>query len=98
MREALLAPLGNVYGASDKVLSMTLSTLLLGAGRVRKGWAEVGGSMIVVDTLVHNFLHRTGILSRLNADHPYGPGCYRPPGCAEILQQVAKEIAARKFN
>jgi hypothetical protein len=57
-----------------------------------------GGSMIVVDTLVHNFLHRTGILNRLDATHPYGPGCYRPTGCAEILQQVAREIDARKFN
>jgi hypothetical protein len=54
--------------------------------------------MIVVDTLVHNFLHRTGILNRLDATHPYGPGCYRPTGCAEILQQVAREIDARKFN
>ena len=26
----------------------------------------------LVDTLVHNFLHRTGILQRLSADHPYG--------------------------
>ena len=27
---------------------------------------------MAVDTLVHNFLHRTGILGRLCADHPYG--------------------------
>ena len=26
-------------------------------------WTEVGGSMIAIDTLVHNFLHRTGILA-----------------------------------
>ena len=34
-------------------------------------------SLVAVDTLVHNFLHRTGILRRLCADHPYGDRCYR---------------------
>jgi hypothetical protein len=98
LREALLTPLGSVYGVSDKVWSMILSGLLLGAGRTRKRWVEVGGSMIAIDTLVHNFLHRTGILERLNAAHPYGPGCYRPNGCAAVLETVAQQIDARTFN
>jgi hypothetical protein len=98
LREALLTPLGTVYGVSDKVWTMILSALLLGAGQGRLGWLEVGGSMIVVDTLVHNFLHRTGILERLNAAHPYGPGCYRPNGCAAVLETVAQQIDARSFN
>ena len=51
--------------------------------------------LIAVDTLVHNFLHRTGILSRFEADHPYGPGCYRPGGCADIIGRVAQKIDAR---
>ena len=54
--------------------------------------------MIAVDTLVHNFLHRTGILRRLGADHPYGPSCYRPSGCANIIERVAGRIDAREFN
>ena len=33
--------------------------------------------MIAIDTLVHNFLHRTGILPRFNANHVYGAACYR---------------------
>jgi hypothetical protein len=41
----------------------------------------VGGSFIVIDTLVHNYLHRAGILRRFNADHVYGPSCYQPDGC-----------------
>lgn len=71
MREALLGPLRNVVGVSDKVWNMTLASLLLGAGAGRPRWLEVGGSMVAIDTLVHNFLHRTGILWRLNASHPY---------------------------
>jgi hypothetical protein len=76
-RTALIEPLRNVYGISDKVLGMALSGILIGAADVRPKWAEVGVQLIAVDTLVHNFLHRTGILSRFEADHPYGPGCYR---------------------
>lgn len=42
MRAALLKPLRCIYGVSDKVLSVTLADLLLGAGPKRPRWAEVG--------------------------------------------------------
>jgi hypothetical protein len=98
MRHALLGPLRHVYGVSDKVLSMALSVLLLTAPRKMKLWAEVGVGMIAIDTLVHNFLVRTGVLRRFNADHLYGPACYRVGGCADIIQSVAEEIDASQFN
>jgi hypothetical protein len=98
MRAALVDPLREVYGVSDKVLMMALSQLLLGAPRPRRLWREVGGSMIAVDTLVHNFLHRTGILHRFDAHHSYGPACYQLNGCAEIIKTVAGEIDASQFD
>jgi hypothetical protein len=98
MRTAVLGPLKEVYGVSDKILMMALSVLFLGAPGRRRRWLEVGGSMIAVDTLVHNFLHRTGILHRFRADHPYGVACYRPGGCADIIETVARQIDARQFN
>ena len=85
---ALIEPLRNVYGVSDKVLAMALSGILIGAADVRPRWLQVGVHLIAVDTLVHNFLHRTGILARFEAAHPYGPGCYRPGGCAEIIVRL----------
>jgi hypothetical protein len=85
MAAALIEPLREVYGVSDKVLAMALSALLLGAPNKMVLWIEVGASMIAIDTLVHNFLHRTGILTRFNANHPYGAACYRPGGCADIM-------------
>jgi hypothetical protein len=97
-REALIGPLRNVYGISDKVLAMALSSMLLGAGKNRPLWFEVGATFVAIDTLVHNFLHRTGILGRLSAAHPYGDRCYLPGGCADILSLVASEIDARQFN
>jgi hypothetical protein len=98
MRTALLDPLKEIYGVSDKVLTMALAQLFLGARGNRRRWLEVGGSMIAVDTLVHNFLHRTGILRRFRADHAYGLACYRPGSCAEITETVAEQIDARQFN
>jgi len=98
MRDALLDPLRHVYGVSDKVLSMALSVLLLSAPRKMKMWAEVGAGMIAIDTLVHNFLVRTGILQRFEADHPYGPACYQVGGCADVIQAVADQIDASQFN
>ena len=63
MREALIGPLREVYGVSDKVLAMTLSCILLAAPKHLRLWHAVGASMIAIDTLVHNFLVRTGILA-----------------------------------
>jgi hypothetical protein len=98
MRATLIEPLKEVYGISDKVLMMALSQLLLAGSDGRQHWVEVGGSMIAVDTLVHNFLHRTGILHRLDSDHFYGPACYRSGGCADVIEAVANRIDARRFN
>jgi hypothetical protein len=97
-RAALLDPLRQIHGVSDKVLTLALSALLIGAAPVKPSWLQVGVSLIVVDTLVHNFLHRTGILDRLQAQHAYGPGCYGPGGCCEVLQALAARIDARTFN
>ena len=80
------------------MLSLALSNLLLGAAPKRERWLTTGASLIVVDTLVHNWLHRTGILRRLGAEHAYGPACYRPGGCASLIEQVSARIDARQFH
>lgn len=98
MRTALIEPLRNVFGVSDKVLQMSLAYLLTSAPKTKPLWLETGANFIAVDTLVHQFLHRTGILRRLNAHHVYGPACYEPNGCADIIARVAQEIDAREIN
>jgi hypothetical protein len=96
--EQLLGPLRNVYGVSDKILTMTLSGLLLAASEGRPHWFEAGKAMVAIDTLVHNFLHRTGILDDCGVRHGYGVGCYRQGGCAEIVRAAASHIDASIFN
>jgi hypothetical protein len=98
LREALIGPLREVYGVSDKVLTMTLSSILLAAPKRLRLWHEVGASMIAIDTLVHNFLVRTGILARFEANHSYGAACYQTGGCADIIGAVAQRIDGRQFN
>jgi hypothetical protein len=98
MAASLIDPLRHVYGVSDKTLAMTLSCVLLAAPCGYESWREVGGSMIAIDTLVHNFLHRTGILRRFRSDHAYGAACYRRRGCADIIGRVASRLDASKFN
>jgi hypothetical protein len=98
LRTALLHPLGQICGVSNKVASMVLSPLLLAGDRSRALWLEAGTVLIAVDTLVHNFLHRTGIIARLGVPHPYGHRCYRGGGCAEILDHIADHIDARRFK
>jgi hypothetical protein len=97
-QEALLGPLRNVYGVSDKVLTMALSTLLIGARQQRPIWFETGTAMIAIDTLLHNFLIRTGILQGCGVVHQYGAACYGSGGCAEVIRTVANRIDARTFN
>jgi hypothetical protein len=97
-RSAIIEPLINVYGVADKVLMMAFASLLMSAPPKYPGWFEVGAAMIAVDTLVHAFLVRTGILKRLGREHPYGPACYQKHGCAEVIQIIAGHIDCRKYN
>jgi hypothetical protein len=98
MSHALIGPLTGVHGASYKVLSMAFSDLLMMGAARNALWGEVGASLIAIDTLVHNFLVRTGILKRARAEHAYGPQCYGPNGCAALLSAVSEKIDARQFN
>ncbi len=98
MVRALVEPLRNVYGVSDKVLNMTLADILLAAPVNKPLWLETGFSMIAIDTLVHNFLRRTGLTRRLGVEHSYGIACYSENGCADVVRKLAQRIDARQFN
>jgi hypothetical protein len=97
-QEALIGPLREVFGVADKVLTNALFWLMIGARNHRPVWFEAGKAMVAIDTLVHNFLHRTGILDNCGVPHRYGPACYAGGGCAEIIRGAAEQIDARSFN
>ncbi|TXN29130.1 hypothetical protein FV220_07605 [Methylobacterium sp. WL19] len=98
MRAVVLGPLTSIVGVSDKLWSMMLAELLLVADPNRERWVTTGASMIAIDSLVHNFLHRSGALHRFGAEHPYGPACYADGGCADLIEGLAQRVDAREFN
>ncbi|MBX9775846.1 MAG: hypothetical protein K2Y71_15820 [Xanthobacteraceae bacterium] len=77
---------------------MCLSALLLGAYKRRRHWFAAGAAMIAIDTLVHAFLHRSGILRTFGAEHAYGPRCYGPNGCAALIGALSERIDAERHN
>ena len=42
---------------------MAFANLLLGADPSRERWVTTGASMVAIDTLVHNWLHRTRLVA-----------------------------------
>jgi hypothetical protein len=94
----VVGPMSHIYGISAKTLNLALATLLLAGDAERDLWIKAGAEMTAVDSLVHNWLHRTGILKQLAAEHEYGESCYRAGGCAEIIATVSRRIDARKYN
>jgi hypothetical protein len=98
LRQSVVGPLRHAHGVSDKILNLTLAALLLAGDPARERWRAAGAGMIAVDTLVHAWLHRSGILKALDAAHAYGPRCYAPNGCAAIIDSVARRIDAKRFN
>ncbi|MCC8957734.1 hypothetical protein H8B02_31175 [Bradyrhizobium sp. Pear77] len=77
---------------------MALADILMAAPPTKPIWIEAGSGMIAIDTLVHNFLLRTGIQRRLGAKHVFGPACYATGGCADIIARIAPQIDASQYN
>ncbi len=98
MRNAVLLPLCAVPGTGPKLWSMILAELLLGADPHRERWTTTGVSFVVVDSLIHNLLHRTGLIQTYGRPHPYGPSCWAPDGCADAVERIAALIDARAYG
>jgi hypothetical protein len=94
----VIGPLSHVHGISSKVLSLSMASLLLAGDIDRPEWITAGARMIAVDSLIHNWMHRTGILRLMGADHLYGQGCYQNGGCAELIENISGCIDARHYN
>jgi hypothetical protein len=95
--ETFIKKVTAIVNVGPKLAHMALSCLFLTA---YPGWdyRRVGAQMIAVDTLVHNFLHRTGMLDSYQLDHPYGPRCHTQAGCLGVIHDLAIRIDCREFN
>jgi hypothetical protein len=98
LRDALLDPLTSIPGTGRKLWSMALADLLLVGRPDDQLWQRAGAAMRAIDSLVHNFLDRTGCLKLLDAQHAYGPACYGPGGCSDVIEHLAQRTDARELN
>ena len=96
--EALIAAFSKVHAVSTKLIAMTFAVLLMTGDPRRPDWGKVGRSLVAIDSLVHNFLHRTGILAAYDRQHPYGNRCHRSDGCAGVIHDLAAWIDASHIN
>ena len=94
-RNALVDDFTKVFGIGDKLSNMTLSYFLM-SDLENPSRLRLGQAMVAVDSLVHNFLHRTGILEFYKAEHNYGPLCSKH--CLSVLDDITGKIDARNFN
>jgi hypothetical protein len=94
---AFIGKVTTIANVGPKLAHMALSGLFL---TPFPGWdyRQVGLHMIAVDSLVHNFLHRTGILDSYKLRHAYGPRCHGQKGCMGVIEDLASHIDCREFN
>ena len=84
---------------SRKLVSMMLSTILMAADPKRSpDWVMVGRSMVAIDSLVHNFLHRTGILTAYAREHPYGQRCFGAAGCDGVIRDLVARLREHRLG
>jgi hypothetical protein len=93
----IVAAMTGIYGIADKIASMTFANMFLAAAS-RPIWKTAGANLIVVDTLVHNWLERTGLLSTFGKQHVFGSGCYDGKGCAVVIRRLSERIDASGYN
>jgi hypothetical protein len=61
------------------------------------GWdyQAIGVRMVAIDTLVHNFLAKTGTWDYYGKPHNYGPKCHSQDGC---VGEIARDLDCRKYH
>ncbi len=93
--DRLMAEFGAIHAVSAKLIAMMIGSLLMAGGSERRDWQKVGRTMVTIDSLLHNFFHRTGILAAFDLHHQYGHICFSARGCAGVIYQLADRIDAR---
>ena len=97
LMQTFIEKFSQVYNVGPKLVDMAFSHLFF---TQYPGWdyQAVGAEMVAIDTLVHNFLQRTGTLEEYKRPHKYGPACHTQKGCRGVIEAIAKKIDCRKYN
>jgi hypothetical protein len=95
--QGFIETFSQVYNVGPKLVDMAFSHLFF---TQYLGWdyRAVGAEMVAIDTLVHNFLQRTGTLDEYKKPHKYGVACHTQKGCLGAIEEIAQEIDCREYN
>lgn len=87
-----------IFNVGPKLINMTMSSLFY-AKTGKWNYRRVFPQMAAVDSLVHEFLHRTGTLKLFGREHKYGEKvCHSPEGCVGVINDIARQIDCRRYN
>ncbi len=95
---AMVEDLKSLPGVSDKVASMIASDIAIGLSARRPALFASGASVVVVDSLVHNLLLRSGAILAEGKPHTFGSACYATDGCRDLIVRFSETIDARRYN
>lgn len=96
--QAMVDDLKRLPGLSDKVASMIASDIAIGLSVRRPALLASGASIVVIDSLVHNLLMRTGAITSAGKPHAFGSGCYASGGCSDLIVRFSETVDARSYN
>lgn len=96
IRDIFIRNFAQIYGIKEKVVSMILADLFLSSNNPK--WKRIGANFVAIDSLVHNFFLRTGILDYYDGqkNHRNGSECYEDNNCRRIIEILAKKLAEAK--
>lgn len=94
-KDDLIGSLTKIFGVGNKLANMTLSSFLM-ADQTRVYHIKVARALVAIDSLVHNFFHRTGALQLYECSHNYGPSCFK--NCVQIVNTLSKHIDVKIFK
>jgi hypothetical protein len=95
----LVGEMDQIFNVGPKLANMTLSELL--SVKKVKGWdySQLFPHMVAVDTLVHEFLHRTGTLKLYGLEHKYGESvCHSQNGCVGVINNISRQIDCKRYS
>jgi hypothetical protein len=95
--ETLVGEMAQIFNVGRKLTNMTLSGLLY-ARNGNWNYSRVYPHMVAVDTLVHEFLHRTGTLKLFGREHKYGEACHSPEGCVGVINDISRQIDCTRYS
>ena len=95
--QGFIDQLSRIHNVGPKLVDMVFSHIFFTQA---PGWdyQAIGVRMVAIDTLVHNFMAKTGTLDSYGQPHKYGPKCHSQAGCVGVIEEIAKDLDCRKYH